>query len=142
MLGGRDEVVGQGGAHTTGWRATSLAAPAVVWHLWVPTGHPLVYPMPSFVDDSSSALPESDRLQRMRDRVAQMEKDMRNTYALAAIVNKKNELVANTERYALTELHKAAESLNFIALNKAEENKHIQERVHALTQLSSADEVF
>ncbi|KAK1617748.1 hypothetical protein QYE76_023265 [Lolium multiflorum] len=101
-----------------------------------------VYPVPSFVDDSSSALPESDRLQRMRDRVAQMEKDMRNTYALAAIVNNKNELAANTERYALTELHKAAESLNFIALNKAEENKHIQERVHALTQLSSADEVF
>ncbi|KAK1617434.1 hypothetical protein QYE76_022951 [Lolium multiflorum] len=101
-----------------------------------------VYPVPSFVDDSSSALPESDRLQCMRDRVAQMEKDMRNTYALAAIVNKKNELAADTERYALTELHKAAESLNFIALNKTEENKRIQERVHALTQLSSADEVF
>ncbi|KAK1679224.1 hypothetical protein QYE76_040072 [Lolium multiflorum] len=73
-----------------------------------------VYPVPSFVDDSLSTLPESDRLQRMRDRVAQMEKDMRNTYALAAIVNKKNELAADTERYALTELHKAAESLNFI----------------------------
>ncbi|KAK1694307.1 hypothetical protein QYE76_011004 [Lolium multiflorum] len=101
-----------------------------------------VYPVPSFVDDSSSALPESDRLQRMRDRVTQMEKDMHNTYALAAIVNKKNELAADTERYALTELHKATESLNFIALNKAEENKRIQERVHALTQLSSADEVF
>ncbi|KAK1696299.1 hypothetical protein QYE76_012996 [Lolium multiflorum] len=71
-----------------------------------------VYPVPSFVDDSSSALPESDRLQRMRDRVTQMERDMRNTYALAAIVNKKNELAADTERYALTELHKAAESLN------------------------------
>jgi hypothetical protein len=71
-----------------------------------------VYPVPSFVDDSSGALPENDRLQRMRDRVAQMEKDMRNTYALAAIVNKKNELVTDTERYALTELHKAAESLN------------------------------
>ncbi|KAK1664829.1 hypothetical protein QYE76_052988 [Lolium multiflorum] len=78
----------------------------------------------------------------MRDRVAQMEKDMRSTYALAAIVNKKNELAADTERYALTELHKAAESLNFIALNKTEENKRMQERVHALTQLSSADEVF
>ncbi|KAK1664769.1 hypothetical protein QYE76_052928 [Lolium multiflorum] len=101
-----------------------------------------VYPVPSFVDDSSSALPENDRLQRMRDRVTQMEKDMRNTYALAAIVNKKNELAADTERYALTELHKAAESLNFIALNKTEENKRLQERVHALTQLSSADEVF
>ncbi|KAK1682234.1 hypothetical protein QYE76_043082 [Lolium multiflorum] len=72
-----------------------------------------VYPVPSFVDDSSSVVPESDRLQRMRDRVAQMEKDMHNTYTLAAIVNKKNELAADTERYALTELHKAAESLNF-----------------------------
>ncbi|KAK1610070.1 hypothetical protein QYE76_033743 [Lolium multiflorum] len=101
-----------------------------------------VYPVPSFVDDSSSALPESDRLQRMRDRVTQMERDMRNTYALAAIVNKKNELAADTERYTLSELHKAAESLNFIALNKAEENKRIQERVHALTQLSSTDVVF
>ncbi|KAK1683543.1 hypothetical protein QYE76_044391 [Lolium multiflorum] len=57
-----------------------------------------VYPVPSFVDDSSSALPESDRLPRMRDRVAQMEKDMRNTYALAAIVNKKNELAADATR--------------------------------------------
>jgi hypothetical protein len=37
---------------------------------------------------------------------------MRNTYALAAIVNKKNELAADTERYALNELHKAGESLN------------------------------
>ncbi|KAK1570147.1 hypothetical protein QYE76_027236 [Lolium multiflorum] len=101
-----------------------------------------VYPVPAFVDDSSGALPESDRLQRMRDRIAQMEKDMRNTYALAAIINKKNEIAADAERYALTELHKATESLNFIALNKAEESKRIHERVNALTQLSSADEVF
>ncbi|KAK1663688.1 hypothetical protein QYE76_051847 [Lolium multiflorum] len=99
-----------------------------------------LYPVPSFVDDSSGALPESDRLQRMRDRVTKMEKDMRNTYALAAIVNKKNELAADTERYALTELHKATESLN--SLNKADENKRIHKHVHALTQLSSADEVF
>ncbi|KAK1697293.1 hypothetical protein QYE76_013990 [Lolium multiflorum] len=78
----------------------------------------------------------------MKDRIAQMEKNMRSTYALAAIINKKNELAADAERYALTELHKATESLNFIALNKAEENKRIHERVNALTQLSSADEVF
>ncbi|KAK1682695.1 hypothetical protein QYE76_043543 [Lolium multiflorum] len=101
-----------------------------------------VYHVPAFVDDSSGAIPESDRLQRMKDRIAQMEKDMRNTYALAAIINKKNEIAADAERYALTELHKATESLNFIALNKAEESKRIHERVNALTQLSSADEVF
>jgi hypothetical protein len=71
-----------------------------------------VYPVPAFVDDSSGAVPESDRLQRMKDRIAQMEKDMRSTYALAAIVNKKNEIAADAERYVLTELHKATESLN------------------------------
>ncbi|KAK1642078.1 hypothetical protein QYE76_059883 [Lolium multiflorum] len=101
-----------------------------------------VFPVPSFVDDSSGALPEGDRIQRMKDRITQMEKDMRSTYALAAIVNKKSEIAAKVERYPLTELHKATESLNFIALNRAEENKRIHERVHALTQLSSAEEIF
>jgi hypothetical protein len=48
----------------------------------------------------------------MKDRIAQMEKDLRNTYALAAIVRKKGEIAADVERYALTELHKATESLN------------------------------
>ncbi|KAK1617807.1 hypothetical protein QYE76_023324 [Lolium multiflorum] len=71
-----------------------------------------VYPVPAFVDDSSGAVPESDRLQRKKDQIAQMEKDMRSTYALAAIINKKNEIAADAERYALTELHKATESLN------------------------------
>ncbi|KAK1684965.1 hypothetical protein QYE76_045813 [Lolium multiflorum] len=87
-------------------------------------------------------LPEGDRTQRMKDQIIQMEKDLRSTYALAAIVNKKSEIAAEVERYALTELHKATESLNFIALNRAEENKRIHERVHALTQLSSAEEIF
>ncbi|KAK1609153.1 hypothetical protein QYE76_032826 [Lolium multiflorum] len=72
-----------------------------------------VFPVPSFVDDSSGALPEVDRIQRMKDRITQMEKDLRSTYALAAIVNKKSEIAADVERYALTELHKATESLNF-----------------------------
>jgi hypothetical protein len=67
---------------------------------------------PAFVDDSSGACPDSDRLQRMKDRIAQMEKDMRSTYALAAIIRKKNELAVDAERYALTELHKATESLS------------------------------
>ncbi|KAK1652293.1 hypothetical protein QYE76_070098 [Lolium multiflorum] len=97
-----------------------------------------VFPVPSFVDDSSGVLPEGDRIQRMKDRITQMEKDLRSTYALAAIVNKKNEIAADVERYALTELHKATKSLNFIALNRAEENKRIHERVNALVELSSA----
>ncbi|KAK1685280.1 hypothetical protein QYE76_046128 [Lolium multiflorum] len=71
-----------------------------------------VFPVPSFVDDSSGALPEVDRMQRMKDRITQMEKDLRSTYALAAIVNKKSEIAADVEQYALTELHKATESLN------------------------------
>ncbi|KAK1680818.1 hypothetical protein QYE76_041666 [Lolium multiflorum] len=72
-----------------------------------------VFPVPSFVDDSSGVLPEGDRIRRMKDRITQMEKDMHSTYALAAIVNKKSEIAADVERYALTELHKATESLNF-----------------------------
>ncbi|KAK1698018.1 hypothetical protein QYE76_014715 [Lolium multiflorum] len=70
-----------------------------------------VFPVPSFVDDSSGALPEVDRIQRMKDRIAQMEKDLRSTYALAAIVNKKSEIATDVERYALTELRKATDSL-------------------------------
>ncbi|KAK1620033.1 hypothetical protein QYE76_025550 [Lolium multiflorum] len=70
-----------------------------------------VFPVPSFVDDSSGVLPEGDRVQRMKDRITQMEKDLRSTYALAAIVNKKSEIAADVE-HALTELHKATESLN------------------------------
>ncbi|KAK1601326.1 hypothetical protein QYE76_059293 [Lolium multiflorum] len=78
-----------------------------------------VFPVPSFVDDSSGALPESDRIQRMKDRVTQMEKDLRITYALAAIVNKKSEIAADVERYILSELHKATESLNSCLLSIA-----------------------
>ncbi|KAK1617778.1 hypothetical protein QYE76_023295 [Lolium multiflorum] len=70
-----------------------------------------VFPVPSFVDDSSGVVPENDRIQRMKDRIARMEKDLRSTYALAAIINKKSETAADVERYAL-ELHKATESLN------------------------------
>ncbi|KAK1692926.1 hypothetical protein QYE76_009623 [Lolium multiflorum] len=71
-----------------------------------------VFPVPSFVDDSSGVVPENDQIQRMKDRIAQMEKDLRSTYALAVIINKKSETAADVERYALTELHKATESLN------------------------------
>ncbi|KAK1615267.1 hypothetical protein QYE76_020784 [Lolium multiflorum] len=101
-----------------------------------------VFPVPSFVDDSSGAFPESDRIQRMKDRIAQMEKDLRSTYALAAIINKKSETAVDVEWYALTELHKATESLNFIALNRAEESKRVHECVNALIELSLAEEIF
>ncbi|KAK1649624.1 hypothetical protein QYE76_067429 [Lolium multiflorum] len=40
-----------------------------------------VFPVPSFVDDSSGVVPENDRIQRMKDRITQMEKDLRSTYA-------------------------------------------------------------
>ncbi|KAK1665018.1 hypothetical protein QYE76_053177 [Lolium multiflorum] len=99
-----------------------------------------VFPVPSFVDDSSGALPEGDRIQRMKDRITQMEKDLRITYALAAIVNKKGEIAAEVERNALSD--PLLIPLPVIALNRAEENKRIHERVHALTQLSSAEEIF
>ncbi|KAK1643738.1 hypothetical protein QYE76_061543 [Lolium multiflorum] len=79
----------------------------------------LVFPVSSFVDDSSGALPESDRIQRMKDRITQMEKDLRSTYALAAIVNKKSEIAADVEWYTLAELHKATESLNSCLLSIA-----------------------
>jgi hypothetical protein len=71
-----------------------------------------IFPVPVFVDDSSGALSEGEQIQRMKDRIVQMEKDLRSTYALAAIVRKKGEIAADVERYALTELHKATESLN------------------------------
>ena len=124
--------------------------------------------MPASVEDSSGALSEDDRIQRMKDRITQLEKDLRSTYALAAIIKKKGEIAADVERYALSELHKATESLNckfpdpcihcfsaknvlpdlplialpVISLNRAEENKRIHERVDALTQLSSSEEIF
>ncbi|KAK1612722.1 hypothetical protein QYE76_036395 [Lolium multiflorum] len=101
-----------------------------------------VFPVPASIEDSSGALSEDDRIQRMKDRITQLEKDLRSTYALAAIIKKKGEIAAEVERYALTELHKATKSLNFISLNRAEENKRIHERVHALTQLSSSEEIF
>ncbi|KAK1618401.1 hypothetical protein QYE76_023918 [Lolium multiflorum] len=75
----------------------------------------------------------------MKDRITRWRRTC--TYALAAIVNKKSEIAADVERYAL-ELHKATESLNFIALNRAEESKRVYERVNALIELSSAEEIF
>ncbi|KAK1643058.1 hypothetical protein QYE76_060863 [Lolium multiflorum] len=78
-----------------------------------------VFPVPASVEDSSGALSEDDRIQRMKDRITQLEKDLRSTYALAAIIKKKSEIAADVERYALTELHKATESLNSSLLSIA-----------------------
>ncbi|KAK1661388.1 hypothetical protein QYE76_049547 [Lolium multiflorum] len=63
-----------------------------------------VFPVPSFVDDSSGVVPENDRIQRMKDRITQMEKDLRNTYALAVIINKKSETAADVERHLQLEI--------------------------------------
>nr|XP_051202125.1 uncharacterized protein LOC127315694 [Lolium perenne] len=90
-----------------------LATHQLSWELLDKGKGALVFPVSSFVDDSSGVLPEGDRVQRMKDRITQMEKDLPSTYALAAIVNKKGEIAADVERYALTELHKATESLNY-----------------------------
>ena len=68
--------------------------------------------MPSFTEGPSDGCSENDRLQRMKSRIAQVEKDMRGILAMAAIIKKKGELATDAERYALTELHKATESLN------------------------------
>ncbi|KAK1678441.1 hypothetical protein QYE76_039289 [Lolium multiflorum] len=54
-----------------------------------------VFPVSAFVDDSSGALSEADRIQRMKGRIMQMEKDLHSTYALAAIIKKKGEIAAD-----------------------------------------------
>ncbi|KAK1692759.1 hypothetical protein QYE76_009456 [Lolium multiflorum] len=77
--------------------------------------------------ESSSALSEDDRIQHMKDRITQLEKDLRSTYALAAIIKKKGEIAADVERYALTELHKATESLNYASTEYQEEEVYFQE---------------
>jgi hypothetical protein len=71
-----------------------------------------VDPIPSLVEGSSANDSENDRLQRMRTCIRQLEQDTRGLHAMAAIIKKKGELAIDAERYAVTELHKAAESLN------------------------------
>jgi phage shock protein A len=71
-----------------------------------------VTPIHSFSEGSSANVSENDRLQRMKTRILQMEKDMRGIHAMAAIIKKKGELAIDAERYALSELQKATESLN------------------------------
>jgi hypothetical protein len=66
--------------------------------------------VPSFTEDPSDGSSESDRLQRMKSRILQMENDMHGIHAMAAIINKKGELATDAERYALTKLQKATEA--------------------------------
>ncbi|KAM0889317.1 hypothetical protein ACQ4PT_027766 [Festuca glaucescens] len=73
-----------------------------------------VVPVPSFTEGPSDGCSENDRLQRMKSRIAQMEKYMRGIHAMAAIIKKKDELATDTERYAFTELQKATECLNYL----------------------------
>jgi hypothetical protein len=49
----------------------------------------------------------------MKTRISQMERDMRGIHAMAAIIKKKGELAIDAERYALGELQKATQSLNY-----------------------------
>jgi hypothetical protein len=48
-----------------------------------------VTPVPSFIEGSSVADSENDRLQRMKTQISQMEKDMCGIHAMAAITTKK-----------------------------------------------------
>jgi hypothetical protein len=68
--------------------------------------------VPSFVEGPSADDSESDRLQRMKTQILQIEGDMRGIHAMAAIIKKKGELAIDAERYALGELQKSTTSLN------------------------------
>ncbi|KAK1600867.1 hypothetical protein QYE76_017954 [Lolium multiflorum] len=75
-------------------------------------------------------------------KISRMEKDLLGVHAMAAVIKKKGELAIEAKKYALNELQKATESLNFIALNLSEENKRVHERVEVLTDLSQPHDVF
>jgi hypothetical protein len=68
--------------------------------------------VPSFVEGSSAGESKSDRLQRMKTRISQMERDTRNVHAMAAIIKKKGEIALDAKRYALSNLQKATDSIN------------------------------
>ncbi|KAK1604498.1 hypothetical protein QYE76_028171 [Lolium multiflorum] len=57
-----------------------------------------VVPVPSFVGSSSTNDSESDRLQQMKTRITQMERDMRNIHAMVAIIMEKGEMAVDAER--------------------------------------------
>jgi hypothetical protein len=68
--------------------------------------------VPSFAESSSAGDGENDWLQQMQTRIHQLEQDMRVRHGMATIIKRKSELAIEAERYAMTELHKATESLN------------------------------
>jgi hypothetical protein len=53
--------------------------------------------VPSFTEGPSDGYSENDRIQRMKTRIAQMEKDMCGIHAMAAIIKKKGELATDAE---------------------------------------------
>ncbi|KAK1679352.1 hypothetical protein QYE76_040200 [Lolium multiflorum] len=86
-----------------------------------------VFPCPRLLMTPLVLFPKMIGSNWMKDRITQMEKDLRSTYALAAIINKKSETAADVERYALTELHKATESFNsFVAKAPAAEASAVE----------------
>ncbi|KAM0842398.1 hypothetical protein ACQ4PT_058389 [Festuca glaucescens] len=103
-----------------------------------------VAPVIPYAESSSgpSAGNESGLVQQLRSKISQMEKDLVGIHDMVAVVKKKGELAAEAEQYALDEMQKATESLNFIALNPLEENKRVHEKVNALTDLSQPHSVF
>jgi hypothetical protein len=71
-----------------------------------------VAPVIPFVEDASAAGSETSLLQQMRTRISWMEKDLMGIHAMEAVIKKKDELAMKAERYTLSELQKAIESLN------------------------------
>jgi hypothetical protein len=63
--------------------------------------------VPSFIEGSSAADPENDRLQRIKTQISQLERYMCGVHAMETTIKKKGELAIEAERYALGELQKA-----------------------------------
>jgi hypothetical protein len=68
--------------------------------------------VPSFAESSLAGDAENDRLRQMCMHIHQLEQDMRVLHGIAAIIKRKSVLAIEAERYAMTELQKATESLN------------------------------
>ncbi|KAK1601177.1 hypothetical protein QYE76_059275 [Lolium multiflorum] len=93
-----------------------------------------VAPVPSFAEGSPVNDFENNRLQRMKTSILRMEKDMRGIHAMAAIIKKKGELATDAERYALSELQKATESLNWAVIdcNKGMVTFNVDDKEHTV----------
>jgi hypothetical protein len=55
---------------------------------------------------------ESELVRRLRNRISQLEKDIVELHAMAAVVKKKGELATEVEQHALDRLRTATESLS------------------------------